>query len=235
MKTFALTQKGKARIKNEDRYLIKEMDDGSLLLAVADGMGGHTAGDVAADIIIDKMASIKQPWSNEHHQLVPPVLEADCAILKQAKEGPEFEGMGTTITGAMLTKRLVFWVHVGDSRLFHLQDQRLIQITRDQNMAQFLVDEGDISTNEAWTHPMRKLLEQCVGHGGCEPDTGRFDVAKGDLLILTTDGLHGQLTNERMRGLLKRGLNIEAKAKLLVQASIEAGAKDDMTIVLAEI
>ena len=82
---------------------------------------------------------------------------------------------------------------------------------------------------------MRKLLEQCVGHGGCEPDTGRFEVAKGDLLILTTDGLHGQLTNERMRGLLKRGLNIEAKAKLLVQASIEGGAEDDMTVALAEI
>jgi protein phosphatase len=234
MKTFALTQKGKTRNRNEDRYLIKEMDDGIFLLAVADGMGGHTAGDVAADIIINRMASIKQPRGSEDHHLVHPVMEADRAILKQANERSEFEGMGSTVTGAMLVKRITYWVHVGDSRLYLLRDQTLTQITRDQNMAQFLADEGDISAKEAKTHPMRKLLEQCVGHG-CEPDTGRFEVEQGDLLILSTDGLHGKLTNVRIGAILRRYANIETRAKSLVQASINAGATDDMTIVLAEI
>jgi protein phosphatase len=161
-------------------------------------------------------------------------MEADRAILEQAREGTEFEGMGTTVTGAMLVKKIVCWVHVGDSRLFLLHGRTFIQITKDQNMAQFLADEGEISTKQARTHPMRKLLEQCVGHG-CEPDTGRFEAEKGDLLILTTDGLHGKLTNERIGALLKKRSNIETKARSLVQATIEAGAKDDITIVLAEI
>ncbi len=235
MKAFALTHIGLVRKRNEDRYLIKEMADGSVLLAVADGMGGEVAGDFAAEIVKNKLSSIQPNSKNKEQQLALLVEEADRAIMDEVKKDPVLEGMGTTVTGVSVCDGLAHWVHVGDSRLYVVRDHELIQVTKDQNMAQFLQEEGEISAEEARTHPSQNLLDQCVGCGSCEPETGWLDIKAGDLLILTTDGLHGEVTTETMASLLTFQTNIETKAKSLIQAALDAGGKDNITIIVAEI
>lgn len=235
MKTFALTHTGLIRNKNEDRYLIKEIADGSALLAVADGMGGEVAGDYAAEIIRNKLDSIQPSSKNNGQRLLSLVEEADRVILDKVEKDSSLEGMGTTITGVLLQNGIGSWVHVGDGRLYILRDQKLIQISTDQNMAQFLLEEHEITEEEAQTHPSRNQLDQCVGCGNCIPDTGRLEIKAGDLLILTTDGLHGEMSSETIAFLLTSKDNIEAKAKSLIQAALGAGGKDNMTVVVAEV
>jgi protein phosphatase len=235
MKTFADTQIGLVRKKNEDRYLIKKMNDGSVLLAVADGMGGEPAGDVAAEIIISKLSAIKPDSVNIIKMLVNLANDANRAILDEVEKDSSLMGMGATLTCALLKKGTVHWVHVGDSRLYHVRENRLLQITRDQNMAQFLLEEGEINCEEARCHPSRNHLDQCVGCEDCEPVSGSFEIKEGDLIILSTDGLHNEVENSTMESLMLCKCDIQTKAKLLFSSALEAGGKDNITIVIAEI
>ena len=235
MKTFALTHKGLVRKKNEDRHLVKKISDDSFLLAVADGMGGEVAGDYAAEILIEKIDSIQNSSKRVEHELSELIKEADLAICDEVKLNAALEGMGSTVTCGILIGGVFHWVHVGDSRLFLFCNQELIQITEDQNMAQFLLDEGKITKEEARGHPSQNLLDQCVGCGDCHPDTGCFEVNTGNLLILTTDGIHGEIAPEIISSILTDQEDIDAKAKLLIQAALDAGGADNMTVVIAEI
>jgi serine/threonine protein phosphatase PrpC len=128
----------------------------------------------------------------------------------------------------------VHWVHVGDSRLYVLHNQQLIKITEDQIFARFLVEEGEITQEQVPTHYSRHVLDQTVGCGICETETGRFELSKGDLLILTTDGLHKLIATEIIISVLLDKTDLETKAKSLVEAALDSGGKDNITIVIAE-
>ena len=163
------------------------------------------------------------------------VKEADQAILLEAEENSDLEGMGTTITGAILSDGIAYWVHVGDSRMYLLRDGGLNQVTRDQNWAQFLVDEGEISAEEAQSHVLGNLLDQCVGCGECEPETGHLEIRKGDILMLSTDGLHDEVSRDAISRILISRNDIKNKAKTLIDAALEGGGKDNITVVLVEV
>jgi len=235
VETFALTHTGLTRKRNEDRYLVKEFTDGSILLAVADGMGGETAGDYAAEIMIDRLTDVQTGSGDTHLQLSKLVKEADRIIKDEADKNPDLQGMGTTITVTHLRDDSVHWAHVGDSRLYILHNRELIQITKDQNVAQFLVDEGEITVKEARKHPLRNLLDQCVGCAECKPETGYFKINSGDLMILSSDGLHGAVPDETITSLLSGNTDTEAKVRSLIQVALEAGGKDNITVVAAKI
>jgi protein phosphatase len=172
---------------------------------------------------------------DKERELALVVERADRAIRREAEKNSALEGMGTTVTGVLVREGVAFWVHAGDSRLYLLRDQNITQLTKDQNMAQFLIDEGDITKEEARIHPMRNLLEQCVGCGECKPDTGQFETKAKDFLILSTDGLHREVNTESMISLLASQSNIEKKAESLIHAALDAGGKDNITVVVAEI
>lgn len=235
MKTFALTHIGKVRKNNEDRYLIREMLDGSVLLAVADGMGGEAGGEYAAKILSEKLAGIREIPEHEEHRLALLIKDADRAIFEEAVKRPSLEGMGTTVTAALVRDGVVHWVQVGDSRLYLLHGHELVQITKDQNMAAFLVSEGEITEEEARAHPLRNLLEQCVGCGECEPDTANFEVDKGDLILLATDGLYVEVSRGTLVSILWSRQDVGSKANSLIKAALEAGGRDNVTVVLGEI
>ena len=235
MKTFASTHTGIVRKKNEDRYLIKEITGDSILLAVADGMGGEAAGGYAAELTLNMMADAQQDAIENEQQLAQLVRIADRAITDKVEENYAFEGMGSTVTCVLISDGIFYWAHVGDSRLYVLREKGLTQVTTDQNMAQFLLEEGDITTEEARLHPSQNQLDQCVGCGDCIPVTGRMALKPGDLLILTTDGLHGELASETYFSILTFPTDIETKTKSLIKAALDAGGKDNMTIVIAEI
>ena len=234
-KIFAATHIGWVRKANEDRYFIKKLSDGAILLAVADGLGGEAAGDYAAEIIRSRLAGIDQiTKGEEEQQLLALVKEADLAMYNEAENDPDLRGMGTTLVCALLREGFVHWVHVGDSRLYVLHDRQLTKITEDQTFARFLVEEGEITPEQVPTHYSRHVLDQTVGCGICEPETGRLEFSKGDLLILTTDGLHKIIATEIIISVLLDKTDLEIKAKSLVEAALDSGGKDNITIVIAE-
>jgi protein phosphatase len=231
---FAATHIGCVRKANEDRYLIKRLNDGAILLAVADGLGGEAAGDYAAEIVRARLAGIHQiPKGEEEQQLSALVKEADLAVYNEAETDPELKGMGTTLVCVLLRDGFIYWVHVGDSRLYILHDRQLIKITEDQTFARFLVEEGEITPEQVPTHYSRHVLDQTIGCEICEPETGQLEFKDDDLLILTTDGLHKKIPTKTMISLLRAGTSLEAKTKSLVKAALDAGGKDNITLVIA--
>ena len=184
---------------------------------------------------IEKLTKFEPNTKDIESGLSRLVKETDHTLRGEAESNPVLEVMGTTVTSVLLVKEITFFVHVGDSRLYLLRNHRLTQVTKDQNMAQFLFDEGEITHEEVHTHPMRNLLEQSVGCGDCQPVTGRFPIRTGDLVILATDGLSNGVNRDMMISLLTSKADIENKAESLVESALDAGGKDNITVVVAQI
>ncbi|CAB1061733.1 hypothetical protein D1BOALGB6SA_6508 [Olavius sp. associated proteobacterium Delta 1] len=235
-KYIGITHIGLTRKLNEDRYLIKDMQDNSVLIAVADGLGGGVAGDYAAEIIRKKFADLKQVTkNNEQPELDQLVRKIDRTIYAASQSIQDLEGTGSTFVGVLLRSGLAHWVHVGDSRLYFLRDAKLIQVTEDQTLARFLLEEGEITPDQVPTHYSRHVMDQCVGCGYSEPETGNLKFQAGDLLVLSTDGLHKQIPGPTLNSIINAATDLETKAKALVNAALDAGGKDNITIVMAQV
>lgn len=227
---------GLVRKANEDRYLVRQLDCGSLLLAVADGLGGHEAGDYAAEILRGRLANMPPvPVGREQELLARLAVETDRVILKLAEDRPELEGMGTTLLCVLLREGIAYWVHVGDSRFSIVRDRQLQQITKDQNLARFLVEEGEITREQVPDHYSRHVLDQALGSAMDEPETGEVKVYDRDLLLLSTDGLHNQVAEETVVSVLGTGADLETKVEQLVRAALDVGGKDNITVVAVQL
>jgi protein phosphatase len=234
-KFFGITHIGLFRKSNEDRYLIKKLKDESVLIAVADGLGGEVAGDYAAEIIREKLAGLDSISSkNVQLELDELARLIDRTIYTKGQENIALEGMGSTLVCILLRDRIGYWVHVGDSRLYLFRNGTLTQITEDQTLARFLLEEGEISAEQLPTHYSRHVMDQCVGCGYVEPETGRLEFLAGDVLLLSTDGLYRDITDNTIDTILNMERNLEIKAKALVKAALDAGGKDNITVVLAQ-
>jgi len=232
----ALTHIGLVSTSNEDRYFIKQLSDGSILLAVADGLGGEVAGDYAAEIMISRLAGINRIDNGcEMQQLALLARETDLAVTDKKEKDPDLEGMATTLVCVLLRDKVAYWVHVGDSRLYLLRDNRLTQITEDQTLARFLLEEGEITPDQAPAHYSRHIMDQYIGCGYCEPETGKLAVEEKDLLILTTDGVHRKVPPETLTPFLSGKTDLETKARFVVDTALEADGNDNITLVIARI
>lgn len=235
METHAITHIGLVRPQNEDRYLVQPRPDGSLLVAVADGLGGHAAGELAARQVIATLEQAPSFGRDIERELRELACAADRTIYRKAEENPAWEGMGTTLTGVLIRDHTAYWVQVGDSRLYLVRSGATRQITTDQTMLQFLLEEKEITEEQARTHYSRHLLDQCVGQGGCRPETGRFRIERGDLLMLSSDGLHGTLDRRQLADLLQPDCGLERQAETLLQAALKNGGPDNITAVFARL
>jgi len=234
-KFFGITHIGLVRKANEDWYLINNLKDKSVLIAVADGLGGEVAGDYAAEILREKFAGLNHiSRKNEQPELDQMTRVIDRAIYAEGQENKALEGMGSTLVGVLLRDRIAYWVHVGDSRLYLLRNGTLTQVTEDQTLARFLLEEGEITAEQLPTHYSRHVMDQCVGCGYAEPETGRLDFLAGDLLVLSTDGLHREIPENTLKSILNMDTNLEIKARALVKAALGAGGKDNITVVMAQ-
>lgn len=235
MKTFGLTHQGLVRKKNEDRLLIHKLAENSVMLAVIDGLGGQPGGDVAAQIAHDSLLDFQLQTGPIKEQLLDLIERTNQAILSAAEKKTNLEYMGATVTAALIQGATVTWAHVGDCRIYHYRDNRLHQVTTDQNMAQFMVEEGQLTPEEAKDSPMQRLLDQCVGSPYCEPTTGRFEITAGDLLLLCTDGIHDELRAKVIADVFSSGTTLENRVEGLIQTALKAGGHDNITVVAAEI
>lgn len=231
---FAASHIGLVRGANEDRYLIRRLDTGSVLLAVADGLGGHEAGDYAAEILRGKLAGLNNvPVGREQEILARLAVETDRIILDLAEGTPELEGMGTTLLCVLMRDSTAYWVNVGDSRFSIMRGGQLLQITKDQNLARFLVEEGEITRQEVPHHYSRHILDQALGSAMEEPETGKVQCLSRDLLLLSTDGLHNEVAEKVMTSILAADTALETKGRELVRAALAAGGRDNVTVVVA--
>lgn len=235
MKIFSVTHRGLVRDQNQDRLLVKEFPDGAILLAVADGAGGEAEGERAAEIARESLTHFNPDSMDIEAQLIDLMQAADRKIVEIVTKQPELRGMGTTMTAAFVREGVVYWAHVGDSRLYLFREGELFQITEDDTMAGFLLTEGEISKEEAWVHSGRNMLFECIGCGEFEAETGSFKVRERDLLLLSTDGLHDKITEETMISILKTETGLGDKLEVLVAAALETGGKDNATVVGMEV
>jgi PPM family protein phosphatase len=235
VKIFSVTRQGLARKKNEDRSLTKRFDNGAALVAVADGMGGHAAGEVAAQIAVDSLDGFDQGSQTPETQLLDLALAARREVQAASEEDGILAGMGTTLTAVFIKDAMAHWIHVGDSRLYLFRENVLVQVTEDHTIVSLLLREGEITREEARVHPLQNVLMSCIGCQQLKADTGSFEVKPGDLLLLSTDGLHDRVSEEEMESLLRFKRDLRDKLDVLTDAAIARNARDDVTIVAVEI
>ncbi|MEW5772350.1 MAG: protein phosphatase 2C domain-containing protein [Thermodesulfobacteriota bacterium] len=226
-----LSHVGLVRRRNEDRLLAQPLPDGALL-AVADGMGGEQCGHLAAETAVAALASGGPEGAGEVW-LLAGLDRAQSALRAMVQANPGMEGMGATLTAVLIRGREAVWAHVGDSRLHLARGGELHAVTRDHTFLRELVEEGEISAEAARIHPLRQLLDQCLGCPDIRPDSGVLRLLPGDMLVLTSDGLHGEVAEEAMRGLLRAGIPLEERLRDLLRAALDAGGRDNATVLAA--
>ena len=235
MNIYCVTRQGKKRPNNEDQLLYKQYNNDTVLLAIADGMGGHAAGEVASEIAIDVINDLDPNVETMELHLAELMQKASLRVQKRAFEDSTLEGMGTTLSVVLVRNKNAYWIHVGDTRIYLFRDGLLSQITEDHTVPQLLVKEGEISKEEARLHPLHHVLLNCVGPDEYEADQGSFLVAGKDLLLLSTDGLHDALSDADMEFILGRNTDLKERVNDLVSAALLAGGKDDITVITMEL
>ncbi len=234
--SFARSQRGVTRKENQDRFLVKALREDAVIAVLADGMGGPAGGEIAAQMAISDFEKIKDiDHGKELDFLKEQFLKSDKRILQSANQNPDIEDMGTTLIAVFIKNQKAYWSHVGDSRLFLLRKTRLKQITQDQTFARFLFNEGEITKEQITTHYSQHILDQCIGHGDCEPETGSFLLKKNDFLILSTDGLHKVLDQKKIKDLLSFDISIKTKTEKLFQKVLEAKGNDDISVIILHV
>ncbi|MGK5500445.1 PP2C family protein-serine/threonine phosphatase [Streptomyces sp. URMC 125] len=227
------SHKGMIREGNEDSGYA-----GPRLLAIADGMGGQAAGEVASSEVISILVQLDDdvPGSDLLTSLGAAVQRANEQLRVMVEEDPQLEGMGTTLTALLWTGRRLGLVHVGDSRAYLLRDGRLTQITQDHTWVQRLVDEGRITEEEATTHPQRSLLMRALGSGDrVEPDLSIREVRPGDRYLLCSDGLSGVVSHQTMEETLAGYQGPHETVQELIQLALRGGGPDNITCIVADV
>ncbi|MEJ2236418.1 MAG: protein phosphatase 2C domain-containing protein [Syntrophobacterales bacterium] len=236
MKSFAMRHRGLVKEDNQDIFFVKEFDDGCILLAVADGLGGMVGGKRAAEMARECLNNFNPNCQAVEAHIEELMQEANRRIMETVQKEPDLEGMGTTMTAACLRNGTACWAHVGDSRLYLFRGDELRQITEDDTMAGFLLSEGELTKEEARIHPGNKLVFQCIGGSGeFEADTGNFKIQAGDLLLFSTDGLHDEVPEEEIVSVLRSDKDLEEKTDDLLSAALAAGGKDNIAVVMVEV
>ena len=211
---------------------------GPRLLAVADGMGGHAAGEVASSLTIASMAKLdsEPPGGDMLAELSSAVAAANTRLQEMIIANPAVEGMGTTLTALFWSDGHAAVCHIGDSRGYLLREGELYQITHDHTLVQSLVDEGRISADDVSTHPQRSLLLRALdGRSIAEPDLSVHDGQAGDRYLLCSDGLSGVVSDEVLRETLATIADPEAVARQLIELALHGGGPDNITCIVADV
>ncbi|UGT40470.1 protein phosphatase 2C domain-containing protein [Nocardia yamanashiensis] len=227
----ARSDRGLVRANNEDSVYA-----GARLLALADGMGGHAAGEVASQLMIAALAHLDddEPGDDLLGKLDRAVHEGNASIADQVEEEPELDGMGTTLTAILFAGRKLGLAHIGDSRAYMLRNGELTQITRDDTFVQSLVDEGRITPEQAHTHPQRSLIMRALTGNEIEPTLVVREARAGDRYLLCSDGLSDVVSDETIANTLREGSTDES-ADRLIELALRSGGPDNVTVVVADV
>ncbi len=227
----ARSDRGLVRANNEDSVYA-----GARLLALADGMGGHAAGEVASQLVIAALAHLDddEPGGDLLSKLDSAVREGNSAIAAHVEADPELEGMGTTLTAILFDGNRLGLVHIGDSRGYLLRDGELAQITKDDTFVQTLVDEGRITAEEAHSHPQRSLIMRALTGHEVEPTLIMREARAGDRYLLCSDGLSDPVSHDTILDALQIS-DVAESADRLIELALRGGGPDNVTVVVADV
>lgn len=224
-----------------DRGLVRDGNQDSVyagprLLAVADGMGGMAAGDIASNIVIAAMAPLDEdaPGDALLDALRGSVEIANQRLREMVEANPQMEGMGTTLTALLFSGTRAGLVHIGDSRAYLLRDGEFSQITKDDTYVQMLVDEGRISAEEAGSHPQRSLLTRAMDGRDLDPEYSVRPVLPGDRYLICSDGLSGVVSEETIAEAMREYAEPQACVEWLVSLALRGGGPDNITVIVAD-
>jgi len=237
MRSFYLTDTGRVRSHNEDSVTIVKNASNEHLMIVADGMGGHRAGEVASSMVVThigtRFTSINTigtkidavNWIKEN------IDEINSNIIKYGEENPDSSGLGTTVVIALLTEEFLIFANIGDSGGYVLKNQKLHKITKEHTLVNFLVETGELTEEEAVNHPKKNVLMKALGAGE-KQDIDIFDVDPNvDAIMLCSDGLTNMLTKDQIeKVLIEEGINEEGKLIKLIKKCNARGGTDNISI-----
>lgn len=241
MQVFSITDIGKKRSINQDYIFSEENAVGSFpnLFIVADGMGGHKAGDRASktcvDYVVDSIrrSSLKTPVSI----LEEAIHTANRQVFMEAVSHPEFEGMGTTFVGATIASGTLYVANIGDSRLYRINNEGIRQITEDHSLVEAMIRKGEIDRQEARMHPNKNIITRALGtQEAVTADYFELELFSGDFVLMCSDGLTNMMEDEDIMYIVRRYENdCPAAGKKLVEKANDCGGKDNISIILIKI
>lgn len=240
IQSFSVTDIGKMRNLNQDFVYTADEKIGNLpnLYIVADGMGGHNAGDFAARLTISTMLETIAKLSDADAEVLldKSIIAANREVFQCAGSSEDLEGMGTTVVAATIDDRRLTVANVGDSRLYLCREGGLRQITRDHSWVEEMIRRGGLKREDARNHPDKNIITRAVG----VEETVRIDffelaLQEKDLVLMCTDGLTNMLEDETIYGVLMGAGTLEEKAKELVRRANESGGRDNISVILIDL
>ena len=235
VRSGAATHVGRVRDHNEDSLL----SDG-LVFAVADGMGGHAAGEVASSLAVDALATLVDRPPARPEDVAAVLQEANRRILESQAAAPEQRGMGTTVAGLTVVGAggREHWVvfNIGDSRVYRLADNRMSMVTRDHSEVRELMDAGLIDASEAARHPLRNVITRSLGSDPApSPDVWVLPPTPGERFVVCSDGLSNELDDREIMLVARKYADPQVAADQLVAAAVRAGGRDNVSVVVVAV
>lgn len=247
VKACGMTHVGRQRQHNEDSYLV---EDAAMLFLVADGMGGHAAGEIASRIAVDSVSEFilhtkeddgtwphayDENYKRSTNRLMAAVRMANTRVLEAMRKDARLRGMGTTIVACMADDNMMSVAHVGDSRAYLIRDKQLSRITNDHSWVFEQVQAGMLTEAEAEKHPLRNVITRALG-GALQvvPDASEIECQPGDVYLLCSDGLTGMVPEEEIQRIVTANDDLEAACQQLIEAANERGGLDNVTAVLVK-
>lgn len=231
---------GRRRNTNQDYASVFTNQEGIKLAILADGMGGHRAGDIASQMAVLNLGNAweEQDLTDDEkiaQWFIQAIQEENALIYQRGQEQPEYNGMGTTIVAAALSEERFTIAHVGDSRAYLIRDGKIIQLTEDHSLVNELVKSGEISEEMAVNHPRKNILTRSVGMPGTvEVDVSTYIWQLKDRLLLCSDGLTNMLSEEMIKTIVNQEGTLSDKVTELINQANEAGGADNITVLLIE-
>lgn len=245
MKLFGLTHVGRVRKDNQDSYAFRQLDDEMAVMVVCDGMGGEQAGNVASAVAVETFSAAVEtelaggiPDDPGHREdvLASACQKANRKVYELARDNPEYRGMGTTLVAVLVLPEESYVVNVGDSRCYLLENGMIRQITVDHSVVQLLVDRGEITAEEARVHPKKNLITRALGvERTVSCDLIRVENEPGSRLLLCSDGLSNVLSDTVLAQEAGKEADPEQLCRRLLGMTLEQGAPDNVTVVLAQL
>lgn len=234
------THVGLVRELNEDSFLIiKEFYPKFLVFAVADGMGGHNAGEVASKMIIQ---GIKEFFMQNHNnekiifninKIKHQIEKINSAIFERSQINSKFNGMGTTLTLLIFFNKKIQIIHIGDSRAYRINDHGIKQLTEDHSLVAELIKEGKITKEEARIHPQKNVITRAIGTDkNISLDIYDYQMRDQDIILLCTDGLVNSISENKINDILNQDINYQQKAESLIKHANDHGGKDNITAII---
>ncbi|MGX8703992.1 MAG: Stp1/IreP family PP2C-type Ser/Thr phosphatase [bacterium] len=238
MKAFAITDIGRIRQMNQDSVFASAEPVGKLpnLFIVADGMGGHNAGDFASRYTVETIVrSVAESEERNPIRLIRAAIEeANAGVRREAEEHRALAGMGTTVVVTTVVGNFAYTANVGDSRMY-LYDGRFRQVTHDHSLVEEMVRLREITREEARYHPDRNIITRAIGMGEkVNMDFFDYKVTPGSTILMCTDGLHGMVEDAEMEAIVERPFSAEEKARRLVEMANAHGGMDNIGVVIVE-